>query len=87
MYFLAETMNDEEAQTIVDQALESGSLKQRNVITVVVGIVGSGKTWLAHRLFESIPLIYRYTSTGVAEKSFCGLLHRIANMDSWELLS
>ena len=66
-------MNDEEAQTIVDQALESGSLKQRNVINRV-GIVGSGKTWLSHPLFR-IHSPDRYTSTGIAEKSFRGLLH------------
>ena len=79
-------MSDEEAQTIVDQALASGSLRQRNTVAVVVGIVGSGKTWLIHRLFQLKPPD-RYTSTGVAEKSFRGLLHRIANMDSWKLLS
>ena len=79
-------MSDEEAQTIVDQALASGSLRQRNTVVVVVGIVGSGKTWLIHRLFQLKPPD-RYTSTGVAEKSFRGLLHRIANMDSWKLLS
>ena len=71
---------------IVDQALKSGSVKQRNTIAVVVGIVGSGKTWLIHRLFRISPPA-RYTSTGVAEKSFRGLMHRIANMDSWKLLS
>ena len=79
-------MSDEEAQTIVDQALASGSLRQRNTVAVVVGIVGSGKTWLIHRLFRLNPPD-RYTSTGIAEKSFRGLLHRIANMDSWKLLS
>ena len=79
-------MGDEEAQTIVDQALESGSLKQKNTIAIIVGIVGSGKTWLIHRLFRINPPL-KYTSTGVAEKSFRGLKHRTANMDSWELLS
>ena len=79
-------MSDEEAQTIVDQALASGSLRQRNTVAVVVGIVGSGKTWLIHRLFQLNPPD-RYTSTGIAEKSFRGLLHRIANMDSWKLFS
>ena len=79
-------MSEEEAQAIVDEALESGSLKQRNTIAVIVGIVGSGKTWLIHRLFQIEPPD-RYTSTGVAEKSFRGLLHHIANMDSWKLIS
>ena len=82
----AVTMSDEEAQAIVDRALESGSLRQRNTIAVVVGIMGSGKTWLIHRLFRISPPD-RYTSTGVAEKSFRGLMHRIANMNSWEFLS
>ena len=79
-------MSDEEAQAIVNQALKSGSIKQRNTVAIIVGIVGSGKTWLIHRLFRISPPA-RYTSTGVAEKSFRGLMHRIANMDSWELLS
>ena len=48
-------MSDEEAQTIVDQALESGSLEQRNTVAVVVGAVGSGKTWLISRLFRVNP--------------------------------
>ena len=79
-------MSDEEAQAIVDRALASGSIKQRNTIAIIVGIVGSGKTWLIHRLFRISPP-KRYNSTGVAEKSFRGLMHRIANMESWELLS
>ena len=78
-------MSDQKAQAIVDEALKSGSFKQRNMVAAVVGIVGSGKTWLISRLFRINPPD-RYTSTGVAEKSFRGLMHRIANMDSWELL-
>ena len=85
-FLLAVIMSDEEAQAIVGRALASGSLKQRNTIAIIVGIVGSGKTWLIHRLFRISPP-KRYTSTGVAEKSFRGLMHRIANMESWELLS
>ena len=78
-------MSDQKAQAIVDEALKSGSFKQRNMVAAVVGIVGSGKTWLISRLFRINPPD-KYTSTGVAEKSFRGLMHRIANMDSWELL-
>ena len=37
LYFFPEIMSDEEAQTIVDQALKSGSLEQRNTVAVVVG--------------------------------------------------
>ena len=83
---LAVLMSDEKAQTIVDQALESGSLEQRNTVATVVGIVGSGKTWLISRLFRIKPPD-RYTSTGVAEKSFRGLMRHIATINSWKLLS
>ena len=44
-------MSDDKAQSIVDQALESGSLEQRNTVAVVAGIAGSGKTWLISRIF------------------------------------
>ena len=79
-------MSDEEAQTIVDQALKTGSIEQRNTLAVVVGIAGSGKTSLISRLFREKPPD-RYTSTGVAEQSLRGLLHHIANRKSWERLS
>ena len=79
-------MSDEEAQTIVDQALKSGSLEQRNTVAVVVGVVGSGKTWLISRLFRVNPP-GTYTSTGIAEQAFRGLMHHIATMDSWKPLS
>ena len=78
-------MSDDKAQSIIDQALESGSLEQRNTVAVVVGIAGSGKTWLISRIFRTNPPD-SYTSTGVAEKSLRGLMHRIARMDSLELL-
>ena len=73
-FFLAEIMSDKEAQAIVDQALESGSIEQKNTVAVVVGIAGSGKTSLISRLFQE-KLPDRYTSTGVAEQSLCGLMH------------
>ena len=79
-------MTDEEALAIVQKALESGSLKQRNVVTVVTGIMGSGKTWLLSRLFRIKPPDL-YTSTGVAEKSFRGLMRRIAHINSFDLLT
>ena len=79
-------MTDEEALAIVEKALESGSLKQRNAVTVVTGIMGSGKTWLLSRLFRIKPPDL-YTSTGVAEKSFRGLMRRIAKIGSFELLT
>ena len=79
-------MSDEEAQAIVDQALKSGSIEQRNTLAVVVGIAGSGKTWLISRLFREKPPD-RYTSTGVAEQSLRGLMHHTAERMSWERLS
>ena len=79
-------MSDKEAQTIVDQALKTGSIEQRNTLAVVVGIAGSGKTSLISRLFREKPPD-RYTSTGVAEQSLRGLMKHIANRKSWERLS
>ena len=79
-------MTDEEALAIIEKALESGSLKQRNAVTVVTGIMGSGKTWLLSRLFRIKPPDL-YTSTGVAEKSFRGLMRRIADISSFDLLT
>ena len=47
--------------------------------------MGSGKTWLLSRLFQQQPPGL-YTSTGIAEQSFRGLLHHIGNMSlrSWQ---
>ena len=46
--------------------------------------MGSGKTWLLSRLFHQLPPGL-YTSTGIAEQSFRGLLHHIGNlsMETW----
>ena len=81
-------LSDERAQQVIDKALESSSLPLRNVVSVVTGLMGSGKTWFLARLFNQPPPSL-YTSTGVAEQSFRGLLHHIANisLDSWELFS
>jgi len=83
--FLAVIMSDEEAQAIVDQALKSGSIEQRNRVAVVVGIAGSGKTSLISRLFKKTPP-EEYNSTGIAEQSLRGLTRRTADICSWELL-
>ena len=50
--------------------------------------MGSGKTWLLSRLFDILPPDL-YTSTGLAEKSFRGLLHHIGSIspELWKLLS
>ena len=81
-------LTDEKAQKIIDQALQSSSLKQRNVVAVITGLTGSGKTWLLSRLFHRLPPGL-YSSTGITEQSFRGLLHHIGNMSmgSWKLLS
>ena len=65
---------DEDAQQRIDEAMKSGSLQQRNVVGVITGLMGSGKTTLLCRLFDMAPPDL-YTSTGVAEQSFRGLLH------------
>ena len=71
----------------MNQALESTSLKQRDVVTTIVGITGSGKSTLLCRLFEE-ELPKRYSSTGVLGKqTFRGLLHHIAQIGSLKLSS
>ncbi|CAI8024874.1 Mitogen-activated protein kinase kinase kinase 19 [Geodia barretti] len=79
---------DERAQEIIDEAMESGSLQQRNVVGLITGLMGSGKTTLLHDLFGLAPPGL-YTSTGVAEQSFRGLLHHILRISAgvWRRLS
>ena len=81
-------MSDERAQEIIDRALEACSLDMRNLVAVITGLMGSGKTWLLSRLFNQLPPEL-YTSTGVAEASIRSLLHRLANVstNSWEPFS
>ena len=81
-------ITDERAQEIIDEAMESGSLQQRNVVGVITGLMGSGKTTLLHHLFGMAPPDL-YTSTGVAEQSFRGLLHHILRISAgaWQRLS
>ena len=81
-------MSDERAQEIIDRALEACSLDMRNLVAVITGLMGSGKTWLLSRLFNQLPPEL-YTSTGVAEASIRSLLHSLANVsaDSWEPFS
>ena len=57
-------------------------------MAVITGITGSGKTWLLNRLFYKLPPDL-YSSTGITERSFRGLLHHIGSMTlaSWQLLS
>ena len=83
-----QVITDERAQQIIDQALESGSVEQRDVVAVLTGLMGSGKTCLLSRLFHQQPPDL-YTSTGIAEQAYRGLLHHIGNMSTgvWKLLS
>ena len=57
----------------------------RNVISILTGLMGSGKTWLLSRLFHQLPPDL-YTSTGIAEQSFRGLLHHTGHLstDIWQ---
>ena len=75
-------------QRRIDEAMKSGSLQQRNVVGVITGPMGSGKTTLLCRLFGEPPPDL-YTSTGVAEQSFRGLLHHILHLSAgaWQRLS
>ena len=81
-----EVFSDERAQKIINRALEKGCIKQRNIVGVLTGLMGSGKTWLLNRLFHMPPPDV-YTSTGASEKSLRGLLCHIGNIESWKLLS
>ena len=61
-------------------------MKQRDVVSTLTGLTGSGKTCLLSRLFGKDPPDL-YTSTGIAEKSERGrFLHLLCNT-SFELLS
>ena len=81
-------MTDERAQQIIDKAMESGSLQQRNVVGVITGLMGAGKTTLLFYLFGLAPPDL-YTSTGVTERSFRGLLRHIMHLagGTWKRLS
>ena len=81
-------ISNERAQELIDQAMKSGSLKQRNVVGVITGLMGSGKTTLLHHLFGMAPPDL-YTSTGVAERSLRGFLHHIVlkSAGAWKCLS
>ena len=41
---LSADMTDEKVQEIIDKAMISGSLKQRDMVGVITGLMGSGKT-------------------------------------------
>ena len=79
-------LSDERAQEIIDKALESSSLQMRNLVAIITGLMGSGKTWLLSRLFNQQPPDL-YTSTGITEQSFRGLLHHMMSLTSWQQFS
>ena len=68
-------LTEEQAQQLIDKAMESGVLKQRNVVGVITGLMESGKTTMLHHLFGMTPPDL-YTSTGVVEQSFRSFLNR-----------
>ena len=80
--------SEEMVQRRIDEAMESGSLQQRNVVGIITGPMGTEKTTLLCRLFGEPPPDL-YTSTGVAEQSFRGLLHNTLHLSAgaWERLS
>ena len=81
-------MTDERAQEVIDKAMRSGSLKQKEVVGVITGLMGAGKTTLLHHLF-GMPPPGLYTSTGIAERSFRGFLHHVVRLSAgaWQRLS
>ena len=81
-------MTDEKAQEFIDKAMKSGSLKQKEVVGVITGLMGAGKTTLLHHLF-GMPPPGLYTSTGIAERSFRGFLHHVVRLSAgaWQRLS
>ena len=82
-------MSNEEAQGIISAALKNQKrINQHNTITVVSGINGAGKSCLISRFFSINPSDV-YSSTGIADRSYRGLLHHVAilGIKSWQILS
>ena len=74
-------LSDDKAQEAIDKALEESSIDIRNIVSVLTGLMGSGKTCLLSRIFNQPPPSV-YTSTGVAEQSLRGWLHHMGSMSS-----
>ena len=79
-------LSDERAQQIIDRALQESSVDMRNIISVLTGLMGSGKTCLLSRIFNRVPPDL-YTSTGIAEQSFRGFFHHIGTISSWKIFT
>ena len=85
---LSQTLSNERVQEVIDKTWELGTLTIRKVVSTLTGFTGSGKTWLLNYLFHKLPPDL-YTSTGIAEQSYQGLLLPIDNVsfDPWTLPS
>ena len=81
-------MTDERVQEVIDKAMESGSLKQRDVVGVITGLMESGKTSLLHHLF-GMELPKTYNSTGAVERSLRGFFHQTVRLTGgvWRCIS
>ena len=79
-------LSDERAQEIIDKALEESCVEMRNIISVLTGLMGAGKTCFLRRVFNMLPPSL-YTSTGITEQSFRGFFHHIGTLSSWEVFS
>ena len=82
-------LSDDKAQEVIDKALKESSIDIRNIVSVLTGLMGSGKTCLLSRIFNQPPPSV-YTSTGVAEQSRRGWLHHMGSMStscSWQPFS
>ena len=81
-------LSDEKAQEIVRTGLESSRVRMKNVLGVLVGIMGSGKSSFLNCIFNQ-PLPEVYTSTEITEPPVTGLLSPIGSMafPMWELFT
>lgn len=79
---------DSQAQEVIEKALQSSSLDIRNVVSVITGLMGSGKTWFLSRLFNQVPPNL-YMSTGIVEQSVRGVMNHTGSisLSCWLLFS
>ena len=79
-------MTIEEAKSILKEMLQKeGTFKQKNMVVVLTGLMGTGKTTLLCRLFGKEPPA-EYNSSGVVERSWRGLTQYILDMNELQLL-
>ena len=82
-YYLQVNDSEKVAQFLIDEAMELDTLHQKNVVGVITGPAGTGKTTLLHRLFGIEPPNC-YTNTG-AVGQWHHILHHSAA--TWSCLS